>query len=113
MAPVIEVSLMTAPVSVSAVPLMDALVPLAEPVLPRKPVPAMVTVTGLRFVPLLGVTLLMDGAGVVTVYLSAETVTLVPPSAVTVISYVPIGVPAGITTPSILLSFIAVIGVRE
>ena len=80
---------------------------------PKKPAPAMVTVTGLRFVPLLGVTLLMDGAGVVTVYLSAETVTLVPPSAVTVISYVPIGVPAGITTPSILLSFIAVIGVRE
>ena len=53
---------------------------------PKKPVPAMVTVTGLRFVPVLGVTLPITGAGVVTVYLSAEVVTLVPPRAVTVIS---------------------------
>lgn len=54
-APAMEVSLITAPDSVRAVPFIDALVPPAEPVLPRKPVPVMVIVVKPAFEPVDGV----------------------------------------------------------
>ena len=61
MAPPIAVSEITAPVKVSAVPFMDALVPLAEPVLPRNPVPVMVIVVFPPLEPLDGVTVEITG----------------------------------------------------
>ena len=75
------------------------------PIPPKNPVPVMFIVTVERFEPVLVLSVDTVGAGVVTVNLSADEVTLVPPRAATVISYVPIPSPAGITTPPIALSF--------
>ena len=78
------------------------------PIPPKKPVPDTVIVKDTRFEPALALKLVTAGAGVVTTYLSAKTVALVPPRAVTVMSYVPGILPEGITRPGMVLSFDAV-----
>lgn len=74
------------------------------PTPPKNPLPDTVIVTLEVFAPLFALRAVTVGAGVVTVYLSAEVVALMPPGVVTVTSYVPRPSPAGIITPGIVLS---------
>ena len=75
------------------------------PTPPKNPLPDTVIVTLEVFAPLFALRAVTVGAGVFTVYLSADEVALVPPGVVTVTSYVPSPKPAGIITPNIVLSF--------
>ena len=74
------------------------------PTPPKKPMPDTEIVTGLPLEPEVALSPLTVGAGVVTVNLSADTVAVVPPRAVTVISYVPRPSPEGMITPVMVLS---------
>ena len=79
---------------------------------PKKPVPDTVIVIFPVFEPVFVLRAVTVGAGVVTEYLSADEVALVPPGVVTVTSYVPSPSPAGIITPGITLSLDAALNVR-
>src|SRR3989339_513818 len=98
-APGILVSVTPLPGMVTAVPFTVIAVTVVAAVPPKNPVPVIVIVEAIVLVTGFGVTPVTVGAAVVSVTRFVPVPS--PPPVVTKISYVPIGIPGGITAPGI------------